>query len=126
MIPMIDVVFLLIIFFLVSNHIGQNEAQLPLELSDAISGEDDPNLNTPRVTINVRENGEMLMAGRVVAVSQLADRLRKVKQRHGDKTEVRIRCSRSAPYQSVEPIMLACTQSGIWNVAFAVVRKEGS
>ena len=37
---MIDVVFLLIIFFLVSSHLARQESQLPLPLPDAVSGEE--------------------------------------------------------------------------------------
>jgi len=38
MTPMIDVVFLLIIFFLVSSHLAQQETQLELDLPEATSG----------------------------------------------------------------------------------------
>ena len=37
MTPMIDVVFLLIIFFLVSSHLARQESRVPLELPDALS-----------------------------------------------------------------------------------------
>ena len=39
MTPMIDVTFLLIIFFLVSSHLAQQELQVDLELPAAASGE---------------------------------------------------------------------------------------
>ncbi|MBT6848587.1 MAG: biopolymer transporter ExbD, partial [Planctomycetaceae bacterium] len=39
MTPMIDVVFLLIIFFLVSSHLARQETQLELDLPEASSGE---------------------------------------------------------------------------------------
>ena len=38
MTPMIDVVFQLLIFFLVSNHIAKQEAQMPIPLPVADSG----------------------------------------------------------------------------------------
>ena len=41
---------------------------------------------------------------------------------HGDALEVRIRGDRGVLYSRVEPVLLACVQSGIWNVAYAVVR----
>ena len=40
MTPMIDVVFQLIIFFLLSSHLAKQETQLPLPLPEAISGRD--------------------------------------------------------------------------------------
>ncbi len=124
MIPMIDVVFLLIIFFLVSSHLAQNETRLPLELPTASSGDQDRDLETPRVTINIREDGELLMTGRVISQDNLKQRLTEARTDHGEDLEVRIRCSRATPYSQAEPIMLACTEVKIWNVTYAVYRKE--
>ena len=38
--------------------------------------------------------------------------------------EIRIRGDRITAYKHVEPVMLACADSGIWNVSYAVVQKE--
>ena len=54
MTPMIDVVFLLIIFFLVSSHLARQEVQLDLDLPPATSGhapEEDESVR--RVVVNV-------------------------------------------------------------------------
>lgn len=120
---MIDVVFLLIIFFLVSSHLARQESQMELELPVAASGADDVDQQTPRVTINVKSDGSLWLAGRPIAAGQLKARLLAAREKEGDDIEVRIRGSRSAPYSTVEPIMLACTDSRIWNVTFAVYRE---
>jgi biopolymer transport protein ExbD len=124
MTPMIDVVFLLIIFFLVSSHLARQESQMELELPVASSGADDIDQQTPRVTINVKSDGSLWLAGRPIATDQLKARLSAAREKEGDDIEVRIRSSRSAPYSTVEPIMLACTGSRIWNVTFAVYRER--
>ena len=121
---MIDVVFLLIIFFLVSSHLARQESQMELELPVAASGEDDIEQQVPRVTINVKSDGSLWLAGRPIATDQLKARLQAAREKEGDDIEVRIRSSRSAPYSTVEPIMLACTGSQIWNVTFAVYRER--
>ena len=123
MTPMIDVVFLLIIFFLVSSHLAKQETRLKLELPVAESGDDDPLTETPRVTINVKEDGSITFAGRQVMVLDLGNRLADARAEHGKDVEVRIRCSRKVSYGTVEPIMLACTKNGIWNVSYAVYRE---
>ena len=38
--------------------------------------------------------------------------------------EVRIRSDRNVPYRVVEPVLLACARSGVWNVTFAVIRGQ--
>jgi biopolymer transport protein ExbD len=52
--------------------------------------------------------------------------LRELREKEGDQLEVRVRGSRETPYNYVEPIMVACTKVGIWNVSFAVYNKERS
>ena len=53
MTPMIDVVFLLIIFFLVSSHLAKQETQIELALPTAVSASDDDFEDKPRLTINI-------------------------------------------------------------------------
>ena len=124
MTPMIDVVFLLIIFFLVSSHLAKQENQVELSLPVAASADDDPNQQTPRVTINVTADGQYSLAGRPISIDRLPQQFADVVAKEGNDLEVRIRGSRLAPYSAVEPIMLACTKSGIWNVTYAVFRES--
>ena len=125
MTPMIDVVFLLIIFFLVSSHLSKQESQLELNLPVASSSNDDTNQDIPRVTVNVKQDGSLWVRGREIAQNKLKSIFKSaVENEDGKAIEVRIRGSRAAPYSSVEPIMIACTESGIWNVTYAVYRDE--
>jgi biopolymer transport protein ExbD len=124
MTPMIDVVFLLIIFFLVSSHLAKQEVQLQLPLPTAKSGNRRVEDDAPRLTINVLSDGTLLLAGRRVAPAQLATRLRDRLKELGPGLQVRIRSDRDAPYRFVNPIMLACLREGIWDVSFAVYRPE--
>ena len=122
MTPMIDVVFLLIIFFLVSSHLQKQETQQELDLPVASSADNDIDPETPRVTINVLESGELLVSGRPLDRAQLVPMLSAVRNEKGEGVEVRIRSSRSVPWSRIEPVMLSCTKSKIWNVGFAVYR----
>ena len=124
MTPMIDVVFLLIIFFLVSSHLAKQEAQMPLELPLADSGSEAIDNQAPRVTINVTSEGTLLLAGRAVSPAELQRRLAEQREKEGDDLEVRIRSDRNVPYSHVEPIMLSSVRAGIWNVTFSVYRPE--
>ena len=123
MTPMIDVVFLLIIFFLVSSHLAKQEAQLELPLPEAATGEQPVVDGGPRLTVNVLGDGTLTLAGRRVGLEDLSERLAEQLDREGKDLEVRIRSDRNAPYSAVEPIMLACVRAGIWNVTFAVYQE---
>ena len=122
MTPMIDVVFLLIIFFLVSSHLARRENQMPLSLPNAASGEDETDVSKPRITLNVLPSGELLLAGSPVGKRDLAASLGAAVQREGKDVELRIRADREALYQHVSPVLSAAAGSGIWNVTFSVVR----
>ncbi len=121
---MIDVVFLLIIFFLVSSHLARNESQLELELPIASSASDDVDQRPPRMIVNVDSEGNLFLAGRPVQAAQLNERFADAVEKEGDGLEVRIRGSRQVAYAAVEPIMRSCVQAGIWNVSYAVYRQE--
>ncbi len=124
MTPMIDVVFLLIIFFLLSSHLARQETQLALPLPAAESAHPDAARDQPRVTIHVLADGTLLFANRTISTDELAGRLRERVVEHGSDLAVRIRGDRGVPYRHVEPILVACTQVGVWNVSYAVQRRE--
>lgn len=96
---------------------------MELELPTASSGQEDIDQETPRLTINVKSDGSLWLAGRPIAEDQLKQRFEAARTKEGDNVEVRIRGSRSAPYSTVEPIMLACTRAKIWNVTYAVYQE---
>ncbi|MBN2218390.1 MAG: biopolymer transporter ExbD [Pirellulales bacterium] len=126
MTPMIDVVFLLIIFFLVSSHLARQESQLALDLPAATTGRADrPRQEARRVVVNVlgepRGGRRIQIGGRLLDAEELADVIRHEREHTEGGLEVRIRCDRRVPYRDVEPVMLACARSGVWNVTFAVV-----
>lgn len=121
MTPLIDVVFQLLIFFLVSSHLSRQEAQMALPLPVADTGQDaDVREARPRLTLNVLADGTLVLAGRHVSVEDLPERLRQVVLDVGTVVELRIRADRSVPYRSVEPLLAACARAGLSDVAFAV------
>jgi len=125
MTPMIDVVFLLIIFFLVSSHLARQETQLELDLPDARSGEPAETEETRRVVVNVlgeaRPEGRIQVGGKVMHAEELSELIRYESQSAAGKLEVRIRSDRRVPYRVIEPILIASARAGAWDVTFAVV-----
>jgi biopolymer transport protein ExbD len=134
MTPMIDVVFLLIIFFLVSSHLARQEVQMKLDLPDAGTGQrPDEDEHVRRIVVNVlpepRAGGQVMVGGRAMRAGELGPLIEyerdQAREAPGGPTdlEVRIRTDRRAPYRLVEPIMVACADARVWRVTFAVVEK---
>ena len=126
MTPMIDIVFLLIIFFLVSSHLAQQEVQTELDLPTAGTGQRTVRDDIRRIVINVlpeaEKGGQLTVGGRKLDQESLRALIEFESQQTGGKVEIRIRCDRNVPYRVVEPIMVACARAGVWKVTFAVVK----
>ena len=125
---MIDIVFLLIIFFLVSSHLARQEVQAEVNLPKAETGADAIETNASRVTINLTRSGDayvIRLGSEPVNALDLENRLRHEIE-SGRDLEVRIRADRAVPYAEVQPVMLACAKAGVWNVAFAVIQREAT
>ena len=119
MTPMIDVVFLLIIFFLVSSHLARQENRLPLDLPIASSfGPTDPELAP--LTISVDENADWRVSGDVVDAETLKQILRDHRDRQGRTAAIRIRTDRGVQYRYVEPILREAARAGVTDAAIAV------
>ena len=129
MTPMIDVVFQLIIFFLLSSHLARQEVQLELDLPQATSGQAPDKEEIRRVVINVLPNEQagkrIVVGGRFVDAEELAQLIdyeaRRTRREARGQLEVRIRSDRKVPYRVVEPLLVACARCGVWKVTFAVV-----
>jgi biopolymer transport protein ExbD len=122
MTPMIDVTFQLIIFFLLSSRLAQQEA-LDLDLPTAMSSSQLANDQRPRLSVSVLPEGGVFFGNTPVRITDMARLLRAERNRLGSDLEVRVRAGRSVPYGFIEPILLACSEAGIWNVTFAVFEK---
>ncbi len=124
MTPLVDIVFLLIVFFVVSSHLAKQEIQLQLDLPGAASGRRESATQARRLIVNVLPEGQLMLAGRVVTVEELEKMVAFEGRRTKELLEVRIRSDRSVPYGQIEPVLLACARGGVWNVSFAVVQSD--
>ena len=121
--PLIDVVFLLIIFFLVASHFIRNEQVEPVELPTATQGRDEEEAAS-RVLVTVATDRRLLLGGQEATIDEIERKLQLVVEEHGaGATELRIRADRTVPYSVVEPLLLAAARCGVTKVRFAVLPK---
>lgn len=125
MTPLVDIVFLLIVFFVVSSHLAKQEIQLQLDLPGASSARRAASAHARRLVVNVLPEGQLMLAGRAVTVDELEKMVEYEQRRSKELLEVRIRSDRNVPYELIEPVLVACARGGVWNVSFAVVEREG-
>ena len=122
MTPMIDLVFLLIIFFIVSSSLVQQEAGIPVDLPEAGTGEmPQEEDKTKKIVITVLGEDAIMLGTQPVTLNQLREYLLGERQSRKE-LKVRIRADRKTPYSTIEPIMVACIEAGIPDVVFSVTR----
>ncbi|MGL4513924.1 MAG: ExbD/TolR family protein [Lacipirellulaceae bacterium] len=119
MTPMIDVVFLLIIFFLVSSNLSKNESRVEVDLPEASTGEASGQEDVALV-VNVTAGGETTLGALRVTPAELLERLRDATAERGAPPRVRLRGDRAAPYAAVEPALAACAEAGITAIDLGV------
>jgi len=113
--PMVDVVFLLIIFFMVSTTFITVETGLPVDLPDAQMSVAEPS-NLPTVT--VMKDGAVYFAGARVNESELVELVRTEINRSGNSTIV-LRADRELPHGTAVRIMDLIKQAGAQRIAIS-------
>lgn len=117
---LIDVVFLLIIFFLAASYFVQRESADPVRLPTATQRDDEPD-TTGRLTVTILADGTLRVAERTVDLVRIADLVRRGAQEHSADFEVRLRGDRDAAFRSIEPLLVECARAGVADVKFAVI-----
>lgn len=129
MTPMIDVVFLLIIFFLISSHLNRQENQVDLELPVASATTHPAQHKDARIVVSVSPGGRLSIGAQPISMDEFEARLQsslsKLEGVAKSEFEVRIRTDRKQQYQAVEELMRRCIKHGIWKLKFAVYGDQG-
>jgi biopolymer transport protein ExbD len=122
MAPMIDMVFLLLIFFLVTGAFARLESELGITVPTA--DEAQPARRTPgEIIINLAADGTIIVNQRQLTLDELRDILVKIGQLYKDQSVI-IRGDRDAMFGRAIAILDACAKAGIWNVSFAALPSE--
>lgn len=118
--PLIDVVFLLIIFFLVASHFIRSETREPIELPTATQGQDEEVQSRRRLVLTVNSTGQLFVVGESVTTEEVRSMIMAGRAEHGSAFELRIRGDKQAAFGAVRPIIKWCADSGITKLKFAV------
>ncbi len=120
--PMIDVVFLLLIFFIVSWNFARFETEDSVIVPEAETSEQTSRV-AGEIIINVTESGQIKVSSEVVAVDQLRTQLSSLASKFPDQPVI-LRGHKTVPFKHVMAVLDTCQQAGIWNVAFAAEQPE--
>mgnify|MGYP000894372995 FL=1 len=125
MTPMIDVVFQLIIFFVVTIKFT-TDVNPDIFLEDGKHGETLTQDNMPPSTleIEVDRRGRISIHNATLTTADLVGILRYRINRHGREFPVLIRADRRARHEEVRKVMDICTGAGIWKLSFLAIQEH--
>lgn len=120
--PMIDIVFLLLIFFLVTWNFARSEAELDVKVPTAREGKETRRA-VGEVIINVRNDGTIVMNRRTMSEEELTAALTRIAELYPDQAVV-LRGDENVEYNHIVKVLDICRMANIWNVKFATAKPE--
>ena len=122
MTPMIDVIFLLLLFFMSTSVFAQIEAEMEITLPEA--SEAAPMDRAPsEIIINVKSDGSIIVNQRSLTLEELERMLAKVADIFASQSVI-IRGDTETPLGRAIDVLNVCAKVNIYNVSFATIRPE--
>lgn len=122
--PMIDVLFLLIIFFMVGTKFTDIEKKIALDVPE-VSKTPSPDSPPKQTVVNVFRDGTVALDDDVMSIDKLASALAQRRKSQGQ-ISVLIRGDAEGAFQNVASVLSACRQAGVSDLGVSVrVARKG-
>lgn len=118
---LIDVVFLLIIFFMVVSHITMSEAE-PIDLPAAAQGKTETEKQNDGIIITIRNTGQTVIGSRETPTDKIKETIEKI-AKSTPAANVIIRAHKDIEWQNVRNVMNDCAACGLKKVKVRVVEQ---
>jgi len=118
--PLVDVLLLLLIFFLLTFNAARNENELDVKVPKA-SAAKEKTAPIGDVVVNVKSDGNVVVNRRTLNPQELTDLLKGLVQLNAEQAVV-IRGDEAGAYRNIVNVLNICTQAGVTNVAFATAK----
>ena len=118
--PLVDVLLLLLIFFLLTWNAARNENELDVKVPKASSARE-KSAPIGDVVVNVKADGNVVVNRRTLSGPELTELLKSLVQLNSEQAVV-IRGDEAGAYKNIVDVLNICTEAGITNVAFATAK----
>jgi biopolymer transport protein ExbD len=118
--PLVDVLLLLLIFFLMTWNAARNENELDVKVPKATSAKEKA-APIGDVVVNVKADGNVVVNRRTLSTAELTEMLKNLVQLYPDQAVV-IRGDETGAYKNVVGVLNICSEAGVTNVAFATAK----
>lgn len=124
MTPMIDIVFQMIIFFVVTTQLDREVFLERIMLAVSPHGPAIEKKDPRTIVVEVDEKGRIYITRNRLSLSSLKNILQQARNQYGASTPVQIRGAREATHDMIRRVMDACGEAGIWRVSFVAVKEK--
>ena len=118
--PLVDVLLLLLIFFLLTWNAARNENELDVKVPKASAAKEKTS-PIGDVVVNVKADGNVVVNRRTLSAAELSELLKSLVQLNTEQAVV-IRGDEAGAYRNVVGVLNICSEAGITNVAFATAK----
>jgi len=118
--PLVDVLLLLLIFFLLTWNAARNENELDVKVPKASAAKEQAS-PIGDVVVNVKADGNVVVNRRTLSASELGELLKNLVQLNADQAVV-IRGDEAGAYKNIIGVLNICSEAGITNIAFATAK----
>ena len=118
--PLVDVLMLLLIFFLLTWNAARNENELDVKVPKATAAKERA-APPGDVVVNVRTDGSVVVNRRTMNGTELSDLLQNLVKLYPEQAVV-IRGDEGGAYKNVVNVLNICSEAGVTNVAFATAK----
>ena len=118
--PLVDVLLLLLIFFLLTFNAARSENELDVKVPKATAAKE-KTAPIGDVVVNVKTDGNVVVNRRTLNPQELTDLLKGLVQLNAEQAVV-IRGDEAGAYRNIVNVLNICTQAGVTNVAFATAK----
>ena len=121
---MIDVVFLLIIFFVVTATLDRDIQDEKVRLASAPHGKPVKKKDPRTVTINVRDDGVCTISGNIADADLVGRVLKNAAAQYGTNIPIIIRADKSVLHGYVKKVMQAITATSLYRIKFQALKEK--
>ena len=118
--PLVDVLLLLLIFFLLTWNAARNENELDVKVPKA-SAAKERSAPIGDVVVNVKADGNVVVNRRTLTGPDLTTLLKGLVQLNADQAVI-IRGDEAGAYKNIVSVLNICSEAGVTNVAFATAK----
>ena len=123
MAPLVDIVFLILIFFMTLSIFNQLESELSISVPKAKESKE-AQRSPGEIIINIVEDGTVIVNQRQLKYSELEEMLKRISALFPNQPVI-IRADEKTYHKFVVNVLDACAAADIWNISFSTIKEEG-